>query len=91
MDRVEKLRRLLGRNIAYWRHRRKMTQAALAEYCDISDVALSRIENGSSWMHDETLAAIIEGLNISPHLLLLDDRLRDQSDELQVSDYVPKE
>ena len=69
----EELRRLFGRNVAYWRHKRGMTQSVLAELCDITDVALSRIENGSSWFKEKTFNALVSALNVSPHVLFLDE------------------
>ena len=65
------IRILLGKNIVAWRHRRGMTQSYLSEACRISDVALSRIENGLAWPKYSTLSFLANTLNVDIHILFL--------------------
>ena len=71
MSKKRDVRKVLGTNIAAWRHRAGMSQSFLAEACGISDVALSRIENGLAWPKQATLSLLANSLSVEIHLLFL--------------------
>ena len=48
-----------------------MTQSYLSEACRISDVALSRIENGLAWPKHSTLSFLANSLGVDVHILFL--------------------
>ena len=68
----EKLKKLIGHNIAMYRKRARMTQAGLAEKLNYSDKAVSKWERGESVPDVLTLAQIAEQFGICVDDLLLD-------------------
>lgn len=70
----------IGRRIAFYRKRAKISQGVLAEKLDISDGYVSRIECGSTKVSLARLDEISEVLNIDIACLL--------SDKIIDSDYV---
>lgn len=46
-DKKDEFAVIVGRNILYYRNRRKLTQRAVAIGADITDICLSRYENGN--------------------------------------------
>lgn len=55
----------IGETIYRLRKSRKMSQKELAERADISEVALSRIENGAACMNILTLVKIAKALSVT--------------------------
>ncbi|MBP5250950.1 MAG: helix-turn-helix transcriptional regulator [Treponema sp.] len=86
MNKSINLKKLLGNNIALWRHERKLTQSELAELCRISDVSLSRIENGSTWPKDSTLQKLCTALNVDPHVLFFSETVSSGTGGMMVAD-----
>lgn len=68
----EKLKALLGKNIASYRKRQGLTQAGLAEKLNYSDKAVSKWERGESIPDVLTLVQLSELFGISIHDLLVD-------------------
>ena len=62
--------RYLGQNIALYRKYRGMTQGALAEYVDIDQSHLSKIENAGVGVSMDLFFAIAEALQVPPEKLL---------------------
>jgi transcriptional regulator with XRE-family HTH domain len=58
------VRVLLGRRIKFYRKKRQLSQAALAERADISITFLSNIERGVKYPTSETLSCIANGLGV---------------------------
>ncbi|GHT97866.1 hypothetical protein FACS1894142_3350 [Spirochaetia bacterium] len=58
------VRTLLGKRIQFYRKKRQLSQAALAERADISITFLSNIERGLKYPTSETLSGIVNGLGI---------------------------
>jgi transcriptional regulator with XRE-family HTH domain len=56
---------LLGKRIQFYRKKRRLSQAALAEKADISITFLSNIERGLKYPTSETLSGIANGLDVS--------------------------
>lgn len=55
----------IGETIYRLRKSRKMSQKELAERADISEVALSRIENGAACMNILTLVKLAKALSVT--------------------------
>ena len=68
----EKLKAILGSNIASYRKRERLTQAGLAEKLNYSDKAVSKWERGESMPDVLTLVQIAELFKISVNDLLTD-------------------
>ncbi len=68
----EKLRELLGKNIAAYRKRENWTQARLAEKLNYSDKAVSKWERGESVPDVLTLAVLAECFGVTVDELLTD-------------------
>ena len=68
----EKLRSQLGANIASYRKRARMTQAALAEKINFSDKAVSKWERGESIPDLPTIVQLAEVFDITVNDLLVD-------------------
>ena len=62
---------VLGKRIAYIRHKKGMTQEGLAECAELSTVYISHIENSRSIPSLETLMKLCAALEIMPNELLL--------------------
>jgi transcriptional regulator with XRE-family HTH domain len=58
------VRTLLGKRIQFYRKKRQLSQAALAERADISITFLSNIERGLKYPTSETLSGIVNGLSV---------------------------
>ncbi len=68
----EKLKVVLGKNIAYFRKQQRLTQAGLAEKLNYSDKAVSKWERGESVPDVLTLVQIADLFGISVNDLLTD-------------------
>ncbi len=68
----EKLKRQIGANIAFYRKRQGLTQAALAEKLNYSDKAVSKWERGESVPDVLTLMALAQQLGVNVNELLAD-------------------
>lgn len=68
----EKLKAQLGANIASYRKRARMTQAALAEKINFSDKAVSKWERGESIPDLPTLVQLAEVFDVTVNDLLVD-------------------
>lgn len=68
----EKLKNLIGRNIASYRKRAGLTQAGLAERLNYSDKAISKWERGESAPDVLTLVQLSEQFGITVNDLLVD-------------------
>ena len=62
---------VLGKRIAYIRHKKGMTQEGLAECAELSTVYISHIENSRSIPSLETLVRICDALGVTPDAVLL--------------------
>jgi transcriptional regulator with XRE-family HTH domain len=59
------VRALLGKQIKFYRKKRQLSQAALAERAGISITFLSNIERGLKYPTSETLSCIANGLGVN--------------------------
>lgn len=66
------LRRIVGRNVKYWRQKRGMSQEALAFDSDLHRTYVSAVERGIRNPTIETLGKLAKALAVRP-VLLLDD------------------
>jgi transcriptional regulator with XRE-family HTH domain len=64
-ERVVYLKRL-----KYWRERRALTQAELAEKAGITTAALSRLENGTAQPRPSTTRKLADALEVEPGVLM---------------------
>jgi transcriptional regulator with XRE-family HTH domain len=67
------VRTLLGKRIRFYRKRRQLSQAVLAERADISITFLSNIERGLKYPTSETLSGIANGLGVEVYSLFQED------------------
>jgi transcriptional regulator with XRE-family HTH domain len=66
------IRTLLGKRIQFYRKKRQLSQAALAERADISITFLSNIERGLKYPTSDTLSGIVNGLGVEACYLFQD-------------------
>jgi transcriptional regulator with XRE-family HTH domain len=59
------VRTLLGKRVQFYRKKRQLSQAALAEKADISITFLSNIERGRKYPTSDTLSDIANGLGVN--------------------------
>ena len=69
---AEKLKNLIGKNIAAYRKQAGLTQAGLAEKLNYSDKAVSKWERGESIPDVITLAQLAEQFEITVNELVAD-------------------
>jgi transcriptional regulator with XRE-family HTH domain len=67
------VRTLLGKRIQFYRRKRQLSQAALAERADISITFLSNIERGLKYPTSETLSGIANGLGVEVYCLFREE------------------
>ena len=67
------IRKILAKNIKWFREHRLWSQAELAANSDISIPFLSEIERGNKWPYPDTLGKIAKALNVKTHELFLED------------------
>ena len=72
--------RLIGRQIAMYRHRAGLTQEELAETCNMSVSYLNRIENGHKRGSLDVLMTIADALGTTMDNLLLGNQRNDHFD-----------
>ena len=66
----EPLRKRLGANLRAERHRRALTQEALAEHLGVTARYLAGIERGERNLTLDSIEALAEQLDVDPHSLL---------------------
>ena len=73
----------LGKNIKFFRFRRRYSQADLAEKADISITFLSNIERGLKFPKPDILSKIAESLDVNVHDLFKKDFIpEDNKDQI---------
>ena len=60
-------KKLLGKNVKYFRYKNNLTQEKLAERCDLSPRYISDIENGNGNISIDTLTKLSEILNVKTY------------------------
>jgi transcriptional regulator with XRE-family HTH domain len=76
------VRALLGGRIQFYRKKRLLSQAALAERANISITFLSNIERGIKYPTSETLSGIANGLGVEVCALFQQDEISGQQRNL---------
>ena len=80
----DKLKRIIGKNIAAYRKRMGLTQAGLAEKLNYTDKAVSKWERGESMLDAQTLVLLAKQFGITVNDLLADpDELPEQTGAVQ--------
>ena len=80
----DKLKRIIGKNIAAYRKRMGLTQAGLAEKLNYTDKAVSKWERGESMLDAQTLVLLANQFGITVNDLLADpDALPEQTGAYQ--------
>ena len=80
----DKLKRIIGKNIAAYRKRMGLTQAGLAEKLNYTDKAVSKWERGESMLDAQTLVLLAKQFDITVNDLLADpDALPEQTGAYQ--------
>jgi transcriptional regulator with XRE-family HTH domain len=69
----QELRALLGKGIRFYRKKRRLSQAELAEKADISITFLSNIERGLKFPTSDTLSGLANGLDVEVYELFRHD------------------
>ena len=81
---ADKLKRIIGKNIAAYRKRMGLTQAGLAEKLNYTDKAVSKWERGESMLDAQTLVLLAKQFGITVNDLLADpDALPEQTGAYQ--------
>ena len=76
----DKLKRIIGKNIAAYRKRMGLTQAGLAEKINYTDKAVSKWERGESMLDAQTLVLLASQFGVTVNDLLADpDALPEQT------------
>lgn len=80
----DKLKHIIGKNIAVYRKRMGLTQAGLAEKLNYTDKAVSKWERGESMLDAQTLVLLADQFGITVNDLLADpDALPEQTGAYQ--------
>lgn len=80
----DKLKRIIGKNIAAYRKRMGLTQAGLAEKLNYTDKAVSKWERGESMLDAQTLVLLANQFGVTVNDLLADpDALPEQTGAYQ--------
>lgn len=80
----DKLKRIIGKNIAAYRKRMGLTQAGLAEKINYTDKAVSKWERGESMLDAQTLVLLASQFGVTVNDLLADpDVLPEQTGAVQ--------
>jgi transcriptional regulator with XRE-family HTH domain len=69
----QELRAILGKGIRFYRKKRQLSQAALAEKANISITFLSKIELGIKFPTSDSLSGIANGLGVEVYELFRHD------------------
>lgn len=78
IDNMKNVKKLLGKNIKYYREQANLTQEQLAEKIGINNRSISLIECGTTFVSADTLTNIVNALDISYKKLFdFDDELCD--------------
>lgn len=64
------IRKILGKNVRYYRYQNRLTQEKVAERCELSPRYLSDIENGKGNISVDTLNKLATILKVKPYLLI---------------------
>jgi transcriptional regulator with XRE-family HTH domain len=78
----QNIKNTLGKNIKFFRFRKSLSQADLAERADISITFLSNIERGNKFPKAGTLAHLAKGLEIEVWELFKGESVSNESKEL---------
>jgi transcriptional regulator with XRE-family HTH domain len=81
----QELKRILGRNIKFFRFRRQFSQADLAEKADISVTFLSNIERGNNFPLAGTLCGLAKALDVDVFELFKGDIVPNDTKETIVN------
>ena len=80
----DKLKKIIGKNIAAYRKRKGLTQAGLAEKLNYTDKAVSKWERGESMLDAQTLVLLANQFGVTVNDLLADpDALPEQTSAYQ--------
>lgn len=69
------LSNLLAENLKRLRDEKKLSQAQLAEFANVSSKLISEIERGLVWPREDTLIGIASALKVAAAELLFDDEI----------------
>ena len=70
-------KKILGKNVKYFRYKNNLTQEKLAERCELSPRYISDIENGNGNISIDTLTKLAEILDVKAYDLLKDRKVKD--------------
>ena len=85
----QKLKAALGKNIKFFRFRRQLSQADLADKAGISVTFLSNIERGNNFPQARTLCGLAESLNVQVWELFKGEGASDQ--EMSIVDRISED
>jgi transcriptional regulator with XRE-family HTH domain len=77
----QELKKNLGKNIKFFRFRRQLSQADLAEKIQISITSLSAIERGSNFPQAKTFCNLAKALNVEVWELFKGEGISDKQEE----------
>ena len=79
---TEKIKAILGRNIKFFRHQRKLSQSELAEKANIFVTFLSNVERGVMFPKVETLSRLTASLEVEVFELFRTEIVNNDQKEL---------
>jgi transcriptional regulator with XRE-family HTH domain len=79
---TDKIKAIFGRNVKFFRHHRRLSQADLAEKADISVTFLSNIERGKMFPKVETLSRLTKSLDVEVSELFRTDIINEDQKEM---------
>jgi transcriptional regulator with XRE-family HTH domain len=84
----EDIRKLFSLNLKRLRSRWDLSQLGLAEKADLTHNFVNDIENCKKWVSPQSLAKLVNALDIAPHELLLPDVKLKQEETERLSIYI---
>jgi len=85
----EEIRKLISKNIKYFRNNRQWSQTETSEKLGLSIPYYSNMERGLSWITPETISKLSELFNIPPHYLFMDHDLNEK--DIDYADFISNE
>ena len=76
------LKEKVGKNIKFYRFRRQLSQADLAEKAQLSITSLSDIERGNNFPQAKTLCSLAQALDVEVWLLFRGEGMSDEQNKV---------
>ena len=81
---------IVAANLKRLRKEQGMTQAQLAELCNLSNTYIANIECGKTWISDATLEKLSEALNTEFYVFFMSDSTPQKTESTSVYSLIQK-